>query len=71
MKNPCTNSIYLQLTSTHEVMALINLLNLKNGQDDINPYFLKIASPIIAFPLFLIFNHSTSLGIFPTKLKLA
>ena len=24
LKNPCTNSIYLQPTSTHEVMALIN-----------------------------------------------
>ena len=73
LKNPCTNSIYLQPTSTHEVMALINLLNLNkaNGHDDIDPYFLKIASPIIAFPLSLFFNHSISLGIFPNKLKLA
>ena len=65
LKNPCTNSIYLQPTSTHEVMALINLLNLNkaNGHDDIDPYFLKIASPIIAFPLSLFFNHSISLGI--------
>ena len=38
----------MQPTSTHEVMALINLLNLNkaNGHDDIDPYFLKIASPI-------------------------
>ena len=73
MKSPCTNSTYLQPTSTHEVMALINLLNLNkaNGHDDIDPYFLKIASPIIAFPLSLFFNHSISLGIFPNKLKLA
>ena len=73
LKNPCTNSIYLQPTSTHEVMALINLLNLNkaNGHDDIDPHFLKIASPIIAFPLSLFFNHSISLGIFPNKLKLA
>ena len=35
------------------------------------PIFLKIASPIIAFPLSLIFNHSISLGIFPNKVKLA
>ena len=54
-------------------MALINLLNLSkaNGHDDIDPYFFKIASPIIAFPLFLIFNHSIPLGTFPNKLKLA
>ena len=73
LKNSCTNSVYLQPTSTHEVMALINLLNLKkaNGHDDIDPYFLKIASPMIAFPLSLFFNHSISLGIFPNKLKLA
>ena len=73
LKNPNTNSIYLQPTLTHEVIALINLLNLNkaNGYDNIDPYFLKIASPIIAFLLSLIFNHSISLGIFPNKLKLA
>ena len=62
----------MQPTLTHEVMALINLLNLNkaNGHDDIDPYFLKIVS-IIAFPLSLFFNHSISLGIFPNKLKLA
>ena len=51
LKSPCTNSIYLQPTSTHEVMALINFFNLNkaNGHDDIDPYFLKIASPIITF----------------------
>ena len=56
LKNFCTNSIYMQLTSTHEVMALINLLNLNkaNKHDNIDPYFLKIAFPIIAFPLSLI-----------------
>ena len=49
-------------------MALINLLNLNkaNEHNDNDPYFLKIA-----FPLFLIFNHSISLDIFPNKLKLA
>ena len=73
MKNPCTNSIYLQTTLTRKVMALINLLNLNkaNGHNDIDSYFLKIVFPIIAFPLFLFFNHSISLGIFPNKLKLA
>ena len=72
LKNPSTNSIYLQPTSTHEVMALINLLNFNktNGHDDIDPYFLKFAS-IIAFPLSLFSNHSISLGIFPNELKLA
>ena len=73
LKNSCTNSIYLQPTSTHKVMALINLLNHNkaNGHDDIDPYFLKIAFPIIAFPPTLFFNHSISLDIFPNKLKLA
>ena len=54
-------------------MALINLLNLNkgNGNNDVDPYFLKIASPIIAFLLSLLFNHPTSLGIFLNKLKLA
>ena len=54
-------------------MAIINLLNLNKayGHDDIDSCFLKIASPIIAFPLSLFFNHSISLGIFPNELKLA
>ena len=73
LKNRCINSIYLQPTSTHEVMALIDLLNLNkaNGHGSIDPCFLKITSPIIVFPLSLIFNHSISLGIFSYKLKLA
>ena len=73
MKNPCTNSIHLQPTSTHEVMASINLFNLNkaNRHDDIDPYFLKIASPVIAFPLSVIFNHFISLGTFSNESKLA
>ena len=73
LKNHCTNLIYFQPTSTHEVMALINLLNLNkaNGHEDFDPYFLKIASPIITFPLYLIpLNPSKSLDMFPSKLKL-
>ena len=52
LKNPCTNSIYLQPTSTHKVVVLINLLNFNkaNGHDDIDPYFLKIASLITVSP---------------------
>jgi len=62
LNNPCLVSIYLHSTSPYEVMSIINSLkqNKANGHDDIDPFFLKIAAPITAFPLSEILNHRKS-----------
>ena len=54
-------------------MALINSLKLNKAKshDDIDPYFLKIAAPILAFPLSVFLNHCLTFGTFPNRLKLA
>ena len=51
-------------------MVLINSLKLNKAksQNDIDPYFLKITAPILAFPpVFL--NHCLTFGTFPNRLK--
>ena len=54
-------------------MTLINSLKLNKagGHDDIDPYFLKIAAPILSYPLSVMLNHCLTYGIFPNKLKTA
>ena len=73
MKHPCPTSIYLQPTTPLEIMVLINSLKLNKAKshDDIDPYFLKIAAPILAFPLSVFLNHCLTFGTFPNRLKLA
>ena len=73
LKNPCLNSIYLQPTTTHEIMQQINALKLNKarGHDDIDVHFLKVAAPILAHPLSIMLNHCLTLDVFPNKLKLA
>jgi len=50
MKNPCLSSIYLHPASSQEIVTLINSLKLNkaSGHNDIPPFFLKIAGPVIA-----------------------
>ena len=52
LKNPCLSSIYLQPVSPQEICTIINSLkqNKANGHDDILPYFLKIAAPVLPCP---------------------
>ena len=73
LKNACPDSIYLQPTTPYEIMTLINSLKLNKagGHDDIDPYFLKIAAPILSYPLSVMLNHCLTYGIFPNKLKTA
>ena len=40
-----------------------------NDEDDIPPFFLRIAKNILSFPLAFIINHNFSLGIFPKTLQ--
>ena len=73
LKHPCLTTIYLPPTTPLEIMALINFLKLNKAKlhDDIDPYFLKIAAPILAFPLSVFLNHCLTFGTFPNRLKLA
>ena len=73
LKHPCPTSIYLQPTTPLEIMVLINSLKLNKAKshDDIDSYFLKIAAPILAFPLSVFLNHCLTFGTFPNRLKLA
>ena len=41
------------------------------GHDAIDVHFLKVAVPILAHPLSTVLNHCLTLGVFPSKLKLA
>jgi len=54
-------------------LLLINSIKLDkaSGYDDIEPRCLKLAVPIIAYPISIILNHCFMIGIFPDKLKLA
>ena len=73
LRNSPAASIYLSPTNHIEIVSLINSLKLNKapGQDDIPPYFLKLASNIIAYPLSIIFNSCLSFGNFPQRLKTA
>ena len=73
LKHPTLSSIHLNPTDSYEIVSLINSLKLNkaNGFNDISPYFLKIGSDILAYPLTDLFYHCISLGIFPQQLKIA
>ena len=73
LRNSPAASIYLSPTNHVQIVSLINPLKLNKapGHDDIPPYFLKLASNIITYPLSIIFNFCLSLGIFPQRLKTA
>ena len=60
-------------TTPQEVCMAINFLKLNkaSGNDDIHPFFLKMAAQSIASPLSMLINSCFTYGIFPNKLKLA
>ena len=63
--------MFLTPTTPLEIDSLILSLKLKrmNYEDDIPPFFLRIAKNILSFPLAFMINHSFSLRIFPKILK--
>ena len=73
LKTPCISSIYMLPSTPQEVCMAINSLKLNkaSGNDDILPFFLKMATQIIASPLLMLINSCFTYGIFPNKLKLA
>ena len=60
-------------TTPKEFFTAINSLKLNkaSGNDDILPFFLKMAAQIIASPLSMFINSRFTFGIFPNKLTLA
>ena len=71
LKNPCLNSIYLQLPTPHEIMQQINALKLNKarGHDDIDVHFLKVAASVLAHPLSIMLNHWVNLGCISEQTK--
>ena len=65
--------MFLVPTTPHEIDSLILNLKLKrmNDEDDIPPFFLRIAKNILSFPIAFMINQSFSLEIFPKTLKTA
>ena len=62
----------LPATPQEVCMAINSLkLNKASGDDDILPFFLKMAAQSIASPLSMFINSCFTYGIFPDKLKLA
>ena len=64
---------FMNTTTPREVCMTINSLKLNkaSGNDDILPFFLKMAARSIASPLSMLINSCFTYGIFPNKLKLA
>ena len=65
------SSIFMEPPRINKVFNLINSLNLNKsvGHDNIPPYFLKVASNVIALCYF--FDNAFLLGIFPQSCKIA
>ena len=67
------SSILLLSPSTNEILNELNRLKDKNtsGPDHLTPYFLKIASTVIAPYLAFIIEFMFNFGVFPDLLKIA
>ena len=65
--------MYMEPPRVNEVINLINLLNLCKsvGHDNISPYFLQVASNILAPALCYFIENAFHLGIFPKSCKIA
>ena len=73
LRNKVKSSIYFDLLRINEVINLINSLNLSKavGHDNITPYFLRIASNILAPALCYFFDNAIQFGVFPRNCKIA
>ena len=70
LKNPVSNSIYLNPISEIEISDIINNLN-SNKASDYSPRFLKIFNNQFSYLLTTLFNDCISEGVFPDELKIA
>ena len=70
---PETSSIYTYKTESSEVLIAINKLaaTKASGIDNLPTKILKIAAPIVADSLAIIFNVSLKTGTYPNDLKVA
>ena len=66
-------SFSFNLFSYSNVFDALALINTKSspGEDNLDPFFIKLAAPIITVPLTHIFNLSISQGVFPSPWKTA
>jgi hypothetical protein len=73
LKNPLTNSMFLEPIDTSHVIEAANKLKPKfsTGHDDISTKLLKETIHIIKSPITHIINTSFNTCIFPDKLKIA
>ena len=73
LQNCVTSSLFLDPFGTKEVFNHINSLSTHKsvGHGNIPPYFLRVASSIIAPPLCYYFNSAFQFGIFPSHCKIA
>ena len=73
LRNRVKSSMYMELARVNEVINLINLLNLRKsvGHDNISPYFLRVASNILAPALCYFIENAFRLSIFPKSCKIA
>ena len=71
--NQVKSSIYFDPPRINEVMNLINSLNLSKavGHDNIAPYFLRVASNILAPALCYFFDNAIQFGVFSRNCKIA
>ena len=65
--------MFLENPRPNEVFNIIaSLSNFRScGYDGVSSYFLEIAADVISNPLCYLFEHSFSLGIFPSSIKIA
>ena len=72
-RNKVKSSISFDPPRINEVINLINSLNLRKavGHDNIAPYFLRVASNILAPALCYFFDNAIKLGVFPRNCKIA
>ena len=73
LRNKVKSSIYFDPPRINEVINLINSLNLSKGvgHDNIAPYFLRVASNILAPALCYFFDNAVQFGVFPRNCKIA
>ena len=74
LSSPVSSSMFLENSRPNEVFNIIAPLSKSRScdYDDIPSYFLKIAADVISNPLcYLLFEHSFSIGIFPSSVKIA
>ena len=73
LRDKVKSSMYFDPPRINEVINLINSLNLSKavGHDNIAPYFLRVASNILAPALCYFFDNAIQFAVFPQNCKIA